>query len=174
MGADVPAYRRLRFAFEMIFHSVLRGGFLFAEVGKIAKLTPKQERFCEEYLVDLNATQAAIRAGYKNSDIGRRLVTKSHVQKHIAELREKLTSEKIADVIEVMEYLTSVMRGNSESEIIVVEGRGEGCSSARHVVKRPDEKERLKAAELIGKRFGMFDKKDDGSVSEEVRIVDDV
>lgn len=143
-------------------------------MSKIAKLTPKQERFCEEYLVDLNATQAAIRAGYKNSDTGRRLVTKCHVKKYISELREKLSSEKIADVTEVMEYLTSVMRGDSEAEIVVVEGCGDGCSSARNVAKRPDEKERLKAAELLGKRFGMFDRKDDEPTSEPVRIVDDI
>lgn len=73
-----------------------------------------------------------------------------------------------------MEYLTSVMRGKSESEIVVVEGKGDGVSSARHVIKNPDEKERLKAAELIGKRFGMFDKKDDEKIEEPVRIVDDI
>lgn len=49
----------------------------------MGKLTAKQQRFVEEYLIDLNATQAAIRAGYKNSDIGRRLVTKSHVSEAI-------------------------------------------------------------------------------------------
>ena len=73
-----------------------------------------------------------------------------------------------------MEYLTSVMRGKSESEIVVVEGKGDGVSSARRVIKNPDEKERLKAAELIGKRFGMFDKKDDENSEEPVRIVDDI
>lgn len=73
-----------------------------------------------------------------------------------------------------MEYLTSVMRGKSESEIVVVEGKGDGVSSARNVIKNPDEKERLKAAELIGKRFGMFDKKDDEKAEEPVRIVDDI
>ena len=66
------------------------------------------------------------------------------------------------------------MRGKSESEIVVVEGKGDGISSARHVIKNPDEKERLKAAELIGKRFGMFDKKDDEKSEEPVRIVDDI
>lgn len=73
-----------------------------------------------------------------------------------------------------MEFLTSVMRGESESEIVVVEGCGDGCSSARNVTKRPDEKERLKAAELIGKRFGMFDKKEEEQTNEPVRIVDDI
>ena len=74
-----------------------------------------------------------------------------------------------------MEYLTAVMRGQSEAEVVVVEGRGEGCSEAVHVTKRPDEKEQLKAAELLGKHFGMFDKKDDAAENTEpVRIVDDI
>ena len=58
-----------------------------------------------------------------------------------------------------MEYLTSVMRGESSSEIVVVEGTGDGCSNAVKVSKNPDEKERLKAAELLGKRFGLFKEK---------------
>jgi phage terminase small subunit len=48
------------------------------------------------------------------------------------------------------------MRGSSESEVVVVEGMGDGVSAARGVMKKPDEKERLKAAELLGKRFGIF------------------
>ena len=55
-----------------------------------------------------------------------------------------------------MKYLTSVMRGESQASVVVVEGCGEGISQARTVIKQPDEKERLKAAELIGKRYGAF------------------
>ena len=55
----------------------------------MGKLTPKQERFVEEYLVDLNATQAALRAGYKHGELGRRLVTKSHVSSAIAKAKAK-------------------------------------------------------------------------------------
>ena len=57
-----------------------------------------------------------------------------------------------------MEYLTSVMRGKSQSEIVVVLGNGDGYSKACNINKTPDEKERLKAAELIGKRWGRFDR----------------
>ncbi len=49
-----------------------------------------------------------------------------------------------------------MLRGESQSEIVVVEGKGEGFSSAKAMQKHPDEKDRLKAAELLGKRFGMF------------------
>ena len=49
----------------------------------MAKLTPKQKRFVAEYLVDLNATQAAGRAGYKDPNIGRQLITKNNVAEAI-------------------------------------------------------------------------------------------
>ena len=55
-----------------------------------------------------------------------------------------------------MEYLTSVMRGESESSVVVVEGYGEGCSEAKIIEKPPDEKERLKAAELLGRHYAIF------------------
>lgn len=63
----------------------------------MAKLTDKQRRFCDEYLIDLNATQAAIRAGYSEkraSEQAYQLLQKTTVQNHIAELqkeREKRT-----------------------------------------------------------------------------------
>jgi phage terminase small subunit len=50
------------------------------DISGVARLTPRQEAFVREYLKDLNASAAAIRAGYKSGDIGRRLVTKSHVK----------------------------------------------------------------------------------------------
>lgn len=123
------------------------------------KLTSKQKRFCEEYIVDCNATQAAIRAGYSKktaNEQGARLLAKVSINEYINELLEKVKNNKIADATEVMEYLTSVMRGESESEIVVVEGVGDGCSVARVIQKKPDEKDKLKSAELLGKRFGLF------------------
>lgn len=122
-------------------------------------MTNKQKRFADEYLIDCNATQAAIRAGYSEKtakQVGQRLLTYADVKSYIDEQLQQLHSKTIATVEEVMEYLSSVLRGQSESEIVVVEGVGDGCSSARTMTKSPDEKERLKAAELLGKRFGMF------------------
>ena len=55
-----------------------------------------------------------------------------------------------------MKYLTSVLRGESSSEEIVVEGCGAGCSEARTMKKAPSEKDKLKAAELLGKRYGIW------------------
>lgn len=125
-------------------------------------MTDKQRKFADEYLIDTNATRA-YKAAYphvKSDDAARacasRLLTNANIKQYIDEQLEKISSEKIADAKEVMEYLTSVMRGESVSEIVVIEGTGDGCSDARRMDKAPDEKERLKAAELLGKRFGLF------------------
>lgn len=126
------------------------------------KLTLKQQRFADEYIICANATQAAIKAGYSKktaTKIGAENLTKLDIQKYIDEKLAQLASEKIADQTEVLQYLTSVMRGESTAEIVVVEGEGEGYSSARRINKAPDEKERLKAAELLGKRHGLFTEK---------------
>ena len=62
----------------------------------------------------------------------------------------------IATQDEVLKYLTSVLRGESQSTEIVVEGTGDGCSEARALKKEPSEKDRLRAAELLGKRYGLY------------------
>lgn len=125
-------------------------------------MTEKQKRFVDEYLIDLNATQAAIRAGYSKKtakSIGQRLLTVVDVKNHINKQLDKISDDKIADAKEIMEYLTSVMRGESRACVVVVEGTGDGCSLSRLIDKPPDEKERIKAAELLGKRYGMYNEK---------------
>lgn len=130
-------------------------------------MTNKQYRFCDEYLIDLNGTRA-YKAAYpnvKSDEVAKaaasRLLAKVNVRAYIDERLEKLHNEKTADAQEVMEYLTSVMRGQSEAEIVVIEGEGDGVSSARKMMKAPDEREKLKAAELLGKRYGLFKDKVD-------------
>lgn len=125
----------------------------------MARLTTKQKRFCDEYLIDLNATQAAIRAGYSKKSaqvISAENLTKPLIKEYIAQRMAEKESELIADQDEVLKYLTSVLRGEAQSEIVVVEGIGFGSSEARVMKKAPDEKERLKAAELLGKRYGLY------------------
>lgn len=125
-------------------------------------MTEKQRRFADEYLIDCNASRAylAVYTTVKSSEVARkngsRLLTYADVRQYIQERLEAIRAAKIATAQEVMEYLTTVMRGESSSEIVVVEGEGDGCSRARHVKKAPDEKDRLKAAELLGKRFALF------------------
>lgn len=122
-------------------------------------LTPKQQRFCDEYLIDLNATQAAIRAGYSKKtakQIGQQNLTKVDLKAYIQQRMDKKEKELIADGDEVLKYLTSVMRGQTRSSVVVVENIGDFTSKARGMEKSPDEKERLKAAELLGKAHLLF------------------
>ena len=130
----------------------------FPERGEDA-VTPKQKRFCDEYLIDCNATQAAIRAGYSEKtaySIGNENLSKPEIRAYIDERLAEIKNKSIASAEEVMQYLTSVLRGNETEEMIVVEGMGDGYSSARRIDKRVGAKEMIRAAELIGKRYGLF------------------
>ena len=123
------------------------------------KLTPKQQRFCDEYLIDCNATQAAIRAGYSvksASAIGEENLRKPQVRAYIDERMEKHQSELIASQEEVLQYLTGVLRGESEAEELAVKGIDVGVSRARNVRKAPSELDRLKAAEQLSKCYGLY------------------
>lgn len=119
------------------------------------KLTAKQKRFCEEYIIDCNATQAAIRAGYSEKtaySMGQRLSKKVEVKNYIDTLLENVKNDSIAEAKEVMEYLTSVMRGEQKEETLKWIGEGTQTITKIDV----SAKERLKAAELLGKRYGIF------------------
>lgn len=135
-------------------------------------MTERQKRFCDEYLIDLNATQAAIRAGYSERTANRiasENLSKPDIQQYISEQLERMHSELTADAQEVMEYLTGVMRGQSNSHVLAFVG--EGCQTV--IKKPPDEKERLKAAELLGKRYGLFTDKVDLDADTELHITID-
>ncbi len=130
----------------------------------MGKLTLKQQKFADEYIISGNATEAAKKAGYSEKTakaIGTENLTKPIIKNYIDKRLEELQSQKIADQEEVLEYLTAVLRGESRSETVVVEGVGDGCSQARAFEKAPDEKERIKAAELLGKRYRLFTDKVD-------------
>nr|DAZ06566.1 MAG TPA: Terminase small subunit [Caudoviricetes sp.] len=142
-------------------------------------MTEKQKRFCDEYLIDCNATRA-YKTVYKNvkSDevarkAGSRLLTNVDVKNYIADRMEEIHNEKTADAQEVIEYLTSVLRGESTAQEIVVEGTGDGYSEARTMEKSPSEKERLKAAELLGKRYALFTDKVETDVDMDLNITID-
>lgn len=142
-------------------------------------MTDKERKFADEYLIDCNATRA-YKAAYPNiknegsaKTLGSKLLSKVNVREYIDEKLNEISSAKIADATEVIQYLTSVLRGESKAEIVVIEGQGDGYSDARRMSKAPDEKERLKAAELLGKRYGIFNDKVKLEV-EPVTIVNDL
>ncbi|MBP5781474.1 MAG: terminase small subunit [Clostridia bacterium] len=107
-------------------------------------MTDRQKRFADEYIHDCNATRA-YKAAYSSvkkdstaAQAGSRLLRNVNVSTYIKEKLDEISSQKTADGREVLEYLTRVLRGESDSS------------------KTPEEKDRLKAAELLGKRYGLF------------------
>ena len=121
-------------------------------------LTPRQRKFCDEYLISGNATDAAIKAGYSPKtakQTGSENLAKPDLRAYIDEQLAKIHSAKIADAEEVMKYLTSVMRGEHTEQVLKLVGEGVQTVTDIDV----SAKERLKAAELIGKRYGLFTEK---------------
>ena len=115
----------------------------------------RHEKFCHEYIKDMNATQAAIRTGYSKNTanrIGSRLLSNVDIKARVAELREAYFNENIMTAQQVEYELTRIALGLSNEKHVVIEGTGEGCSEARIIDKQPDEKSRLKALELMAKR----------------------
>ena len=112
----------------------------------------KHEKFCHEYIKDMNATQAAIRTGYSNKTANRiasQLLSKLDIKTRVKELRDSYFNENIMTAQQVEYELTRIALGLSNEKQVVIEGTGEGCSEARIIDKPPDEKSRLKALELM-------------------------
>ena len=128
------------------------------------KLTLKQQRFADEYIISGNATQSAIKAGYSkkyaatNTD---KLLKNTNIKNYIDERLKELEDKAIAKQEEVLQYLTSVMRGEHEEEVLY--GIGEGVQSTRRV--EVGAKDRVKAAELLGKRYGTWTDKVDANIN---------
>lgn len=123
-------------------------------------MTPRQRKFCDEYLISGNATDAAIKAGYSPKtakQTGSENLAKPDLKAYIETELEKLHSAKIADAQEVLEYLTSVMRGEHTEQVLKLVGDGIQTVTDIDV----SAKERIKAAELIGKRYALFSDKMD-------------
>lgn len=132
------------------------------EQSKMPALTEKQKSFCEYYLENPNATDAAIRAGYaKNTaySIGAENLRKPQIQQYIAEVMKSLQKARIAGADEVLQYLTGVMRGEVKDQ--------DG--------KEASIQDRNKAAELLGKRYKLFvDKQEITGTLEPVTIINDI
>lgn len=128
-------------------------------------LNVKQEAFCLHYAKTGNATEAYKEAGYKvkteraayaNSN---RLLKNDSVKARLKELADEMASTKIADIREIHEYLTSVIRGETTEDVVVTEGTGDGCSGARVVQVRTNNVARIKAATELAKMKGAYDSK---------------
>jgi phage terminase small subunit len=124
------------------------------------KLKPKELKFAEEWLKTTNATQSAIKAGYSARtaySAGNRLLKKVDVRQYIDERLAEMKESSIADTNEVMQFLSSTMRGDIPDQF--------GLDPALN--------DRIKAAELLGKRYKMFTDKQEisGADGEPIKVI---
>ena len=122
-------------------------------------MTPKQEKFCVEYIIDLNATQAALRAGYSKRtaySIGNEILKKPEIKTRINELRSKEFKKSIMTAEEVEARLSKAARGELQEEVVVTENIGDFMSKAKIIKKQISAKDQVKALELMGKRNNLF------------------
>lgn len=121
----------------------------------MTKMTLKQQRFADEYIITGNATQSAVKAGYSSkyaNTNANKLLQNTTIKNYIDERLAKLESEKIATQEEVLQYLTSVMRGEKTEPLLVLDGEG----TQKVIQAVPNVQSRTRAAELLGKRYGTF------------------
>lgn len=122
----------------------------------MADLTAKQELFCTEYLIDLNATQAAIRAGYSEntaSVIGSENLAKPYIAEYIAVLRAELSAETLVDAKYVINGLLEVHKRCLQAEPVMVRG-DEGMEESGEF--KFEHSGANKSLELLGKHLGLF------------------
>lgn len=152
----------------------------------MAKLTPKQKRFVAEYLVDLNATQAAGRAGYKDPNIGRQLITKNNVAEAIRKAmadREERTGVTQDWVVQELYKIAHADRGGiakvvgggrvvlTDTDALDDEQRAAlvGVEETKFGIKVTT-CDKLKALELLGRHLGMFTDKQEISADTTLRL----
>lgn len=142
-------------------------------MAKEKKLTLKQQRFADEYIISGNATQSAIEAGYSKkyaNTNASKLLQNTTIKSYIDEQLEVLKNERVADQQEVLEYLTSIVRGEQTEQTL--RGVGEGAQEIDNI--DVSAKDRIKAAELLGKRYGIWTDKQEIELSGGVQFVDDI
>ncbi|MGL5191917.1 MAG: terminase small subunit [Cetobacterium sp.] len=122
------------------------------------KLTPKQKAFADYYIQSGNATDAAIKAGYNKKtakQTGYENLTKPYIKSYIEKRMKEIESDRIATAEEVMKFLTSVMRGEVKDQFEL----------------DPSLQDRLKASDMLAKRFGLYTKDVDSELKEKSRKI---
>lgn len=120
------------------------------------RLNERQRRFADEYIKTGNIEQSALSAGYsKNYARGRshELLSNVGIKNYVEERLEELQSKRVADQQEILELLTSVARGELRASTLI--GLGGGAEEIEEKMP-PTMNERIKAAELLGKRYAMW------------------
>lgn len=137
--------------------------------GKLKKLTLKQQKFADEYIISGNATQSAIKAGYSEKYANTnavKLLQNTTIKAYIDERLSELNSKKIADQQEVLEFFTAAMRGELTEPMAI--GLGDGVQQIIEV--RPNIATRKSAAVELAKRYGLSTSKVDVNVKSENKL----
>lgn len=128
-------------------------------------MTEKQKRFADEYLIDLNATRAykvaypSVKNDATAAAAASRLLNNVNIKNYIDERLDEIKTEKTADATEVLETLTAILRGEVTEQVPLL--CGDGCQKL--APKGTAVKDRLKAAELLGKRYALFEPRSDSA-----------
>ena len=121
----------------------------------MAKLSLKQQKFADEYIISGNAMKSAIEAGYSDNYAKKqshKLLENVGIKTYIEERLAELNSQKIADQEEILQYLSAVMRGETTEQTL----RSVGDFGQMIDYIDVGAKDRIKAAELLGKRYSMW------------------
>ena len=135
-------------------------------------LTLKQKQFADEYIRTGNAYQSAINVGYSEKYAKARshkMLENVGINQYIDDNLEIIQKESIAEADEIMRYLTRVLRAEEKEEILVYVG--DGMQEIQTI--QPSAKDRIKAAELLGKRYRMWTDKHEVEVTTPI-FIDDV
>lgn len=122
------------------------------------KLNPKQQAFADFYIELGNAEEAALKAGYSRAYARGKsytLLANVGIKAYIEDRMEELKSEHVADQQEIMEFLTSVVRGEVVEPVAILNGDG----YQKVVELRPSVQTRRAAAVDLGKRYAMWTEK---------------
>ena len=136
-------------------------------------LNTRQKLFCNEYLIDLNATQAAIRAGYSERTArsqGQRLLTNVDIRAYIDERLQEQEETLIASQEDVLKTLTRILTGDELGTALV--GAGKGFQDVEQVP--PTNTEKIRAAEILGKYYKLFTDRQEVEVKGAVQFIDDI
>ena len=141
------------------------------------KLNIKQKAFADYFIETGNAYQSAIKAGYsENYAKGNviKLLENESVKAYIDERMKQIESDRIAKAEEVLAFLSSSLRGEVVEEVVATETDESGGIRPVILRKQLSAKDRIKAAELLGKRYALFTEKVDLEGNVGVTIIDDI
>lgn len=141
----------------------------------MSKLNEKQKAFADYYIESLNATESYSKAYNKDNRNtcqveGCKLLRNPKIKNYIDEVMSAKDESRIASQDEILQILTDIARGVTEEEVVQFSQLGEELRTTR----KPTIKDRMKASELLGKRYRMFTDKTELEITEPITIIDDI